>query len=44
LEEAGVDLDAITEQLQDDGVKAFADAFHNLMDAIEEKKKALQPA
>lgn len=44
LEAVGVDLDAITEQLQDDGVKAFADSFHNLMDAIDEKKKALQPA
>ncbi len=34
----GIDLDEITDQLQTDGVKAFSDAFHNLLDAIGKKK------
>jgi transaldolase len=38
LKKLGVDLDAITEQLQVDGVKAFADSFDKLLAAIEEKK------
>ncbi|MBX3051455.1 MAG: bifunctional transaldolase/phosoglucose isomerase [Caldilineaceae bacterium] len=33
----GVDLDEITEQLQRDGVKSFADAFDVLMQSISEK-------
>ncbi len=34
----GIDLNAITDRLQIDGVKAFSDAFHILLDAIEKKK------
>ena len=37
----GVDLNQITTQLQIDGVKAFSDAFHVLLDAIEKKKKEI---
>lgn len=37
LEELGVNLHDVTEQLQVDGVKAFADAFDKLMSAIEEE-------
>lgn len=33
----GIDLDEITEQLQRDGVKAFADAFDDLMQSIADK-------
>ena len=33
----GIDLDAITEQLQKDGVKSFADAFDVLMQSIADK-------
>ena len=37
----GVNLDAITEQLQEDGVKAFADSFDQLLNALEEKRKVI---
>ncbi|MCK4962557.1 MAG: transaldolase, partial [Anaerolineales bacterium] len=37
LKKVGIDLDAITEQLQVDGVKAFRDSFDQLLDALEEK-------
>jgi transaldolase len=40
LKKVGIDLDAITEQLQKDGVKAFADSFDQLLGALEEKRKA----
>jgi transaldolase len=39
LEMVGMKLDAITEQLQEDGVKAFADSYDQLMAALEEKRK-----
>ena len=35
LKKLGVDLDAITEQLQEDGVKAFTDSFEKLLAGIE---------
>jgi len=41
LKRIGVDLDAITEQLQIDGVKAFADSLDQLLDALKEKRKKL---
>lgn len=44
LAELNVDLDAITEQLQADGVDSFAKAFDKLLAAIAEKKDALQMA
>lgn len=37
LSALGIDLNAVTEQLQDDGVTAFAQAFDALMAAIESK-------
>ncbi|MFH1650876.1 MAG: transaldolase family protein, partial [Chloroflexota bacterium] len=39
LKELGLDLDTITEQLQKDGVRAFADSFEKLLGALEEKRK-----
>ncbi len=36
--ELGIDLDAVTEKLQDDGVVSFVDAFAVLLGTIEEKK------
>ncbi len=36
----GVDLDAVTEQLQVDGVASFADAFDGLIAALEAKVAA----
>ncbi len=37
----GIDLDAITAQLQIDGVKSFADAFNELMTSIDQKREKL---
>jgi len=31
----------VTQQLLDEGVKKFADSFHQLFDGIESKRKAL---
>lgn len=39
LAEVGVDLDAITEQLQKDGVKAFVDSLDQLLAALEKTMK-----
>jgi len=41
LAELGIDLDAITQQLQDDGVAAFAKSFEALMASITEKQEKL---
>lgn len=41
LSELDVDLDAITEQLQKDGVEAFAKSFQSLIASIAEKRKQL---
>lgn len=39
LAELGIDFDAITAQLQVDGVKAFADAYDSLLSTIESKQR-----
>ncbi|MFQ5594304.1 MAG: bifunctional transaldolase/phosoglucose isomerase [Anaerolineae bacterium] len=41
LAELGISLDAITEQLQDDGVASFAKSFKALMASIAEKRERL---
>ncbi|TEU10083.1 MAG: transaldolase, partial [Anaerolineales bacterium] len=41
LAELGVDLDGITQRLQDDGVAAFAKSFEALMASIAEKREKL---
>ena len=41
LSELGIDLNAITEKLQKDGVAAFADSFQKLLNAITEKRDQL---
>jgi transaldolase len=41
LTELGIDLQAVTQQLQDDGVVAFAKPFDALMQSIAEKRKRL---
>jgi transaldolase len=38
LPDVGVDFDAITENLQVDGVDSFADAYSELLGAIEDKR------
>ncbi len=44
LKKVGVDLDAITEQLQRDGVDSFAKSFVDLMAALSKKRSALLEA
>ncbi len=44
LAQLGIDLDAITEELQVAGVEAFATAFRGLLSSIEKKKAQLQGA
>ncbi|MBK8899888.1 MAG: transaldolase [Anaerolineaceae bacterium] len=41
LAQAGIDLDAVTDQLQEDGVAAFAKSFESLMASIESKRAAI---
>ena len=42
LKAAGVDLGAVTQQLEDEGVKSFAKSFDNLLAAIATKLSAFQ--
>jgi transaldolase/glucose-6-phosphate isomerase len=41
LQELGIDLDAVTAKLQDDGVTAFAKAFVSLMESVAHKRREL---
>ncbi len=41
LASAGIDLGAVCQKLQDDGVKAFADSFESLLASITSKQAAL---
>ncbi|MBK9314988.1 MAG: transaldolase [Acidobacteria bacterium] len=41
LDAAGIDLGAVCQKLQDDGVKAFADSFESLLASITSKQAAL---
>jgi len=40
LEAQGVSMDVVTQELEDEGVKAFADAFTALLETIEERRAA----
>ena len=42
LEKIGIHYDQVTQQLQDEGVKKFADSFHELFKGIESKKKVIE--
>jgi transaldolase/glucose-6-phosphate isomerase len=44
LASLGIDLNAITEKLQEDGVAAFAASFDQLMAALDKKRKAMAGA
>jgi transaldolase/glucose-6-phosphate isomerase len=39
LEAAGISMDMVTQELEDEGVKAFADAFTQLLATIDERRK-----
>ena len=41
LASVGIDLDAITQQLEDEGVEKFVSAFERLMSSIREKQVAV---
>lgn len=41
LEKIGIDLGAVCQKLQDDGVKAFADSFESLMQTIKSKQASM---
>ncbi|HHH35737.1 MAG TPA: transaldolase [Gammaproteobacteria bacterium] len=41
LAEAGIDMDAITADLEEEGVRLFAESFHTLLAGIGEKRRAL---
>jgi transaldolase len=40
LEAAGISMDKVTQELEDEGVKAFGEAFGELLDTIEQRRKA----
>jgi transaldolase/glucose-6-phosphate isomerase len=39
LETAGISMQVVTQELEDEGVKAFADAFTQLLETIDERRK-----
>jgi transaldolase len=41
LADAGVDFAQVTRELEDEGVKAFADAYDGMLKAIQEKREAI---
>ena len=41
---AGIDLDALTAELEREGVQSFCDSYHQLLDCIEGKLGALASA
>jgi transaldolase len=43
-EEAGVDLAAVTAQLEREGVRSFCDSYHDLLECIESKVQRTVPA
>jgi len=42
--QAGIDVDALARQLQDDGAKAFVQSWNELMEVINAKSEALKRA
>jgi transaldolase len=42
--DAGIDLDAITAELEREGVRAFCDSYHQLLENIETKLHTTVPA
>jgi transaldolase len=44
LANVGVDFDAITDQLLQDGVKAFADSFDAVVSTLDRKRKQMATA
>jgi transaldolase len=42
--EAGIDIDALAAQLQDEGARSFADSWNDLMECLASKCEALKEA
>ena len=42
LEKIGIHYQQVTQQLLDEGVKKFADSFHQLFAGIDKKKNAIK--
>jgi transaldolase/glucose-6-phosphate isomerase len=42
LTQLGIDLDSITQQLQDSGVESFAKSFESLMESLSKKEKKIE--
>ena len=42
LEEVGIHYDQVTRQLQEEGVRRFADSFHQLFAGIESKRDVVK--
>jgi transaldolase len=42
--DAGIDLDAVTDELEREGVRSFCDSYHDLLDCIESKLHSMFPA
>jgi transaldolase len=42
LDKFGIDLNAVTDQLEEEGVQSFAKSFTNLLDAISAKADLLR--
>ncbi len=42
LKAAGIDIDAITRQLEEEGVASFAKSFDDLLDGVEGKRQAIE--
>ena len=40
LEQSGISMKAVTDQLVDEGVKSFSDSFHQLISAVESRLKS----
>jgi transaldolase/transaldolase/glucose-6-phosphate isomerase len=39
LEKAGISMKKVTDQLLEEAIKLFADSFHKLLSAVEQKKR-----
>ncbi|HUF90384.1 MAG TPA: transaldolase [Gemmatimonadota bacterium] len=44
LDDLGIDFGAVLEALEAEGVRKFADSYHQLLEAIEQKQGQVQPA
>ncbi|MAT41074.1 MAG: transaldolase [Anaerolineaceae bacterium] len=42
LESLGISMQEVTQKLEDDGVKSFADAFQSMLETIRERKETMQ--